>query len=88
LVYPNPASDFLVVNHDNYFKSPVFVEIFSVTGQKFLSKVMSFVSGELKINISDLPDNLYLLHITEQAKGKIISSKFIKQVGNYRIIMK
>lgn len=77
-IYPNPASNLLVVKDGNNYKGPVLVQVFSTTGQKFLSREMNFVSGELKINIAELPNNLYILHLTEQKEGEIISSKFIK----------
>lgn len=76
-VYPNPVSDVLVVKEGADFHHPVFVEVFSMTGQKFFSQEMSFVSGELRINISSLPDNLYVLRILGK-NGLNFNSKFIK----------
>jgi hypothetical protein len=69
-VYPNPATDYLFLSKNTNLKR---IEIYNVRGQK----VRTFESVNKKIQVSELPQGVYLL-TAEDFSGKIFSKKFYK----------
>jgi len=73
-IYPNPVSDFIVINSVEDINS---IKIFGITG--ILYKEIDLISQENKnINISDLANGVYVLKVNF-AKGGYYNSKFIKE---------
>ncbi len=68
-IYPNPASNFIIINSVEDIKG----SIFSVSGK--LIKTISNTNNN--IDISDLNKGVYIINI--QSKGKIYTQKFIKK---------
>jgi autotransporter-associated beta strand protein len=71
-IYPNPASDFIVVELPG--ASTAKVEILNLPGSRVLSQE---ISSSGKVDITRLPKGLYLLKIN--AGGKSHTKKIIKQ---------
>lgn len=69
-VYPNPASDYLYISNTANLKR---IEIYSITGQK----VKTVETFDKKIQVSELPQGVYILTV-ERNSGEIFSSKFFK----------
>ena len=72
-VYPNPVSNFFVINMNGIQK----VEIFSLQGQKLSEKRNTDNNQSVKTDVSGLAQGIYLVKIS--AAGKVYTSKFIKQ---------
>jgi hypothetical protein len=71
-ISPNPSSDFILVNYESKTKHPQF-EIFDVTGRI----VLTTQEIQKQIDISYLPEGLYLLKVTD---GDLhFSKRFVKQ---------
>jgi len=69
-VFPNPSSDFINIDYE-VEKAEVQIEIIDITGRKILS------TYQRQINISKLPQGLYLLKILDG--DLIFSNRFIKE---------
>ena len=68
-VYPNPATDYLIVDG---FNSPVNFYLSNVLGQEILKTTL--IPKQDKISI-DLNQGLYLYRINDNCKGKIVITK-------------
>ena len=69
-IYPNPAGNYLMINNLNANTS---IKIYSISG--VLLKTMQIQNGD-KIDISDLEQGIYFLHIgTHNKKYKFVISK-------------
>jgi Secretion system C-terminal sorting domain/Carbohydrate binding domain len=71
-IYPNPASDYLIINNISDFK---YIDIQNLSG----ITIFSFAcSGEKSVSIpvSDLPNGIYVIRLN--GAGKIIARRFIK----------
>jgi hypothetical protein len=69
-VYPNPASEYLVVNNENGFDQ---IEIYNNQGQIVIEKVL--IDGGSKINIRALSAGVYLIKLVGEhntIKGKLL----------------
>ena len=78
--YNNPANDYLNLKLNLGFRKNVRIEIFSIQGVKLYSKQFgnNITSTEEQINVSDFPDGIYVLNISDQ-NGLIYSSKIVIQ---------
>lgn len=62
LLFPNPARSLVtVLPSDGLADNQIFVEFFSVTGQKVLSQDVDFSSGPASINIGSLSKGIYFV---------------------------
>jgi hypothetical protein len=60
VVYPNPASDFIIIeNAEN-----ALLEIFSPDGR--LIRSVKIETGNNSIKISDIPSGMYIIHLTDE----------------------
>ncbi|MEZ4883590.1 MAG: lamin tail domain-containing protein [Chitinophagales bacterium] len=59
-VYPNPSSDFVLVTAPRAIES---VQLFNVTGQQVVTKVLNSTFNQVQVNTNDLPEGLYTLHV-------------------------
>jgi glucosylceramidase len=72
-IYVNSTRDYLKINAANSGAGEV--EIYSISGQSVLKKVIYFVKGsEGEVEISRLPEGVYIVKIND---GKEISTKKI-----------
>lgn len=75
-VYPNPSSQWLNINSSNYpHHMPSLVEIISIDGKLLIQQISTTL--EAQIDISTLPQGIYLCKITCNNQKQAI--KFIKQ---------
>ncbi len=79
-IYPNPVSSELNIEVNIKKYDDITLEIYSVTGQKILSKLFSSVTGEsiLTLNTDFLPKGSYLLSVTSKNGDISAFRKFIK----------
>ncbi len=73
-VYPNPASDLLVVELNKAVENIQF-EIFDITGNKINAYSFSGEDDLIRIDVSQLPEGIYLLQISDHSENKTL--KFI-----------
>ncbi len=77
LVYPNPIKDNTInVNSVDFYDNEIPVQIFDLTGKLLLSKTFRPTTMQLNIDVSNMPDGIYLLKIV--SKGKLFNYKIIK----------
>ncbi|MDP4277755.1 MAG: T9SS type A sorting domain-containing protein [Bacteroidota bacterium] len=62
-IYPNPATDYLIINNLPAKASQVF--IYSISGRLMLSRTLESTTEQL--TVSQLPDGFYILKINDQA---------------------
>ena len=78
LVYPNPIHNGIVSAYLGELSSEeVTVTLFSVNGAKVYSKKIRLQNNELRLNVSDLPESVYLMNI--QTAKALINYKIVKR---------
>lgn len=60
-IFPNPATDQLNVRTTSVIPSAVTLELYSKTGQLVKQQVFGENSNQFQLNVSDLPDGVYVL---------------------------
>ncbi len=75
LVFPNPAADYLNVQHIPPGASLTVVDI---TGRIYLS-VQGGSSGDMRLNLENLPSGSYIILVNDERTGMKAGSRFIKQ---------
>ncbi|MBL7904220.1 MAG: endonuclease [Bacteroidales bacterium] len=67
-VYPNPAIDYCIVNHHNYYRSTgLSLRFLDITGRQYVLDY-SDEAGALRINTSALANGFYFIEISEAGK--------------------
>jgi hypothetical protein len=74
LVYPNPASDFLMVEFSN-FKPAMQAEVFDLTGRK-VTETLLISSNKLIIERNGLASGNYILRISDESQTMQMSVSF------------
>ena len=67
-IYPNPAQDVLFIELSGKVEN-TDIEIYSVGGQKLVKSV--FNANNYQLDVSELPQGMYLMHITRGEKAGI-----------------
>jgi alpha-amylase len=67
-VYPNPATDFIIINYNT--KDPVMVNIFTPTGKEVISKEITQSGNE--ISIAALQKGIYFIKIFNETVQSVI----------------
>jgi Secretion system C-terminal sorting domain len=73
ILTPNPAKDVLNINIQNEVKN-VAVAVYDMVGRSVLTS--TFSGGQSALNVSNLTNGMYMIHI--QSEGKTTIQKFIK----------
>jgi hypothetical protein len=80
-IYPNPASDFVYINLDN-FKADIKklrIAFYDISGKTFILNNNDIDENVIKLNISHLPANVYTIELTINDKcytfGKVVIVK-------------
>ncbi|MGB0929221.1 MAG: lamin tail domain-containing protein [Chitinophagales bacterium] len=74
-VYPNPATDFVLVVAPKAIES---VQIFNITGQQVVAKVLSSRFNEVQVNTNDLPEGLYTIHVNFEGGDLSVEKLMVK----------
>jgi glucose/arabinose dehydrogenase len=74
--FPNPTTDILYVSCDEN-ETNFSVKITDLAGVEMSDEVYKTSSCNISIDLADLPDNFYLLHIESDSKKSVI--KFLKK---------
>ena len=77
-IYPNPASSEIIILFTDDISSelPERISISDLIGKKVME--IPAVEKELKVDITGLPDGIYILQIRTTA-GQIINKRFVKR---------
>ena len=67
-IYPNPASDFIIVENDNFDQYDM--TIYDMTGKVILKKQIDSIKN--RINIGELPDGTYIISFNNKTYYKLI----------------
>jgi hypothetical protein len=78
VMYPVPATDQLNIRFQETMEDPLFIEVFSLSGQKLLQEQLPPFDTEYRINIHDLPAGTYLIRLSN-GQELLYSSKFVKR---------
>lgn len=73
-LYPNPAHDYVIINDDNFSGNRFEISFISLDGSV---AYRTTASNNEKINISQLPNSIYIINV--KAEGKNYYSKLIKK---------
>lgn len=76
-LYPNPASNSLMVNTSSMLDETIVITIFDNTGQQVLVKVVSTAQEWYKLTIEHLNQGIHLISLTSNM-GELKVSKFVK----------
>lgn len=76
LIYPNPATNQITIHSNSNIKGETIVSIKNTLGEILLQRAME-LTGDLEINIADLPAGLYFLQL--KSKNKNIVKRFVKE---------
>ncbi len=71
-VYPNPAQNEININFDSKFSYQV--EILNIIGNRV--KVISNLEGHSKLDVSDLPDGVYIVRLND--RGRLLTRRITK----------
>ena len=76
LLYPNPTNNYFYFNSSNFDKLPINIQILSYDGRIIRQDVKYPSWNEIKIDISDLPQGVYILQYSNsQTQG---AQRFVK----------
>jgi len=74
-IYPNPATDFLIINSSS--EQNMDISIYSTSGQRVYLSENIFINGEKTISISDFKPGVYFIKL--QTQNTSINKKIIIQ---------
>ena len=75
-IYPNPVSKTLYLDFTKGIIKEAFIAIYNTNGQRVVSMSKVNISGEISLNIGELPSGIYLIEI--QNEDGHYTQKFIK----------
>lgn len=75
IVYPNSAASRVTISMDNYAGGDAEVNVYNTSGQLIISQEHDFTSGELTLDIANLPTGVYYIKI--KVNNSIISKKLV-----------
>lgn len=78
-MYPNPASDYLIVKLQTPHANDVKLAMHSVIGNVLSIEKEVVDEYEIRIRVKDLPTGYYFLSIKEEESGLKASYKFLKR---------
>lgn len=73
-VYPNPVSEILTIDIPCRIQD-VQISLYSTDGKSISNTNVNIIHNRIKLNLSDLPNGLYMLKITQ--KARVIDSQLI-----------
>jgi hypothetical protein len=78
-VYPNPTSDFIILEITPVDTGRINIGLFNSSGAKVLSKITGY-QPVFQVNISDLPSGVYLLKVSFNSNEQFFKTeKIIKK---------
>ncbi|MCX8148499.1 T9SS-dependent choice-of-anchor J family protein [Thermaurantimonas aggregans] len=78
-LYPNPAKDVVRIEVTSISDSETYVEVISINGQKLFEKTFNSIENELiELNVSNLPEGLYLVRIKRDEQLQTHKLKIIR----------
>jgi len=76
-IYPNPASDKIIIQFDNSFSNSATFQLYSITGENILSK--SINSQNYELDITTLNNGIYFYKINNEENNTSVFGKVIIQ---------
>ncbi|RLD41315.1 MAG: hypothetical protein DRI86_13625 [Bacteroidetes bacterium] len=74
-IYPNPATDFLIINTTS--EQNMAISIYSTSGQRVYLSKSCLISGEKTISLSDIKPGVYFIKL--QTQNTTINKRIIIQ---------
>lgn len=71
-VYPNPFNDFITVSFAESISDEISIILMEINGKVILKKNVSDKHNIIDLEITDLPNGMYLISIQGQAENSII----------------
>ena len=78
-VYPNPVSDILNVNFDPEHLYQFTLRVYDVSGKAIYEKYVSDLDGQMTVNLSHLPNGLYMVSFYNLA-NKLLQANSIRKI--------
>lgn len=80
-IYPNPAADQVQIRLNNTSITRIKVELFDLLGKSVQQKESAVTGNEtiVSMNISDLPDGVYIVRIADKENKIVENKKLVKQ---------
>ncbi len=79
MLYPNPTSDIIHIKFEKGISENAIIEMIDLNGKRKLRQMMESNVLENQINISNCPENLYIINISTQS-GKLLGSYKIQKI--------
>jgi PKD repeat protein len=79
VVYPNPAKDHLIMNCHTDSQAPVTIDMISILGKKISSWNVAPVSGKIMLDVHNIPQGVYLLHMVNEKQDLVRKVSIIHQ---------
>ncbi len=74
LIYPNPATNNIIIELTGYEDAEnVQIEIFNLSGQKITGVPLKTAQSFLKIDVSEIPKGVYVVHVRADEIGTTVS---------------
>ena len=64
-VYPNPATDYLMIDISELETTELNIELIDLTGKVLMNKLFTSNTGTIQMNLSDIPAGMYLIKTTD-----------------------
>jgi hypothetical protein len=78
-IYPNPATDKLVINANNLQQGNHIVRIINTMGQSVFTQSFNSSNNSTSIDIARWPSGIYWIELTDANKQRILTTTFLKQ---------
>ena len=77
--YPNPASEYIMLDVNSLSEESIKVQIYDATGKAVANKNMQLVAGKntLRFDVADFQSGLYFLTV-KRTHGEVISKRFVR----------
>lgn len=75
-IYPQPASDYVMIKGDELSNSDVEISVYGVSGQQVYSRSVAVVNGAIHLDVSFLEPGMYLVNIN--TGSRLFISRMVK----------
>lgn len=77
-LFPNPATNFIQIKGIDNVSNVNSIEVYSIIGKKIMSSTVSS-SSDLKVNIQNLDNGVYLVKLFDNQKSVFYTKTFVKK---------
>ncbi|WP_235297472.1 T9SS type A sorting domain-containing protein [Portibacter marinus] len=77
-IQPNPTADEVTIRSKDLDMTTTTLFLYDQSGRRNMIRAEQTLTNEMKINLSNLPSGIYLLHLMDQEAQLLHTSKIIK----------